>query len=87
MKLTVTTSAASNTTTSRTTTTSRLPIAWKISRPMPGSANTFSTTMVPASRLANCSPMMVTTGIRALRSTCRQSVARWLNPLARAVRT
>ena len=43
--------------------------------------------MVPASRLANCKPITVTTGISALRSTWRHSAARRDKPLARAVRT
>ncbi|MOA18592.1 hypothetical protein D3C78_1389200 [compost metagenome] len=64
-----------------------MAIDWKISRPRPGRKNTFSTTMVPASRLANCRPITVTTGIMALRSTWPQSTARWDRPLARAVRT
>ena len=66
---------------------SRLAIAWNTSRPTPGRLNTFSTTTVPVSRLANCSPMIVSTGTKALRSTWRHSTSRSLRPLARAVRT
>ena len=54
---------------------------------MPGSTKTFSTTMVPVMRLANCRPATVRTGIMALRSTWRQSAWRRVRPLARAVRT
>ena len=43
-------------------------IDWKISRPRPGSTNTFSTTIAPAIRLANCSPMIVRIGVSALGS-------------------
>ena len=46
-----TTVAASSMTTLRTTSRSRLAIAWKTSRPSPGSENTFSITTVPVSRL------------------------------------
>ena len=62
-------------------------MAWNTSRPTPGSTKTFSTTMVPVIRLANCSPATVSTGIMALRSTCRHKAWRRVRPLARAVRT
>ena len=42
--------------------------------------------MAPAKRNENCSPMIVSTGIIALRNPCRQSACRADNPLARAVR-
>src|SRR4029453_11069367 len=86
-KLTMTTTAASSITQLRTTIRSRLAIDWKITRPTPGRKNTFSITIVPASRLGNCSPITVMTGIIALRSTCRHNTSRLLKPLARAVRT
>src|SRR6478736_4807031 len=75
-----TTAAASSMTTLRTTGRSRLAIAWNTSRPRPGSENTCSMTTVPASRLANCRPITVTTGTIALRSTWPQSTPRRPDP-------
>src|SRR5208282_5036027 len=69
-----------------TTRVSRLEIDCSIRRPSPGRTNTFSTTIAPAIRLANCSPMMVRIGVSALGSAWRQSAARRDTPLARAVR-
>ena len=69
-----------------TTRVSRLEIDCRMSRPSPGRTNTFSTTIAPAIRLANCRPMMVRMGTSALGSACRQSAARRDTPFARAVR-
>src|SRR5947207_2299722 len=79
--------AASSITMLRTTIRSRLAIASNTSPPMPGSEKTRSMTTVPAIRLANCRPITVSTGTKALRKTCRHKVWRSLRPLARAVRT
>ena len=46
----------------------------------------FSMMIAPASRNENCSPMIVITGISALRKAWRQTVCPRLRPLARAVR-
>ncbi|MNN77310.1 hypothetical protein D3C81_1937640 [compost metagenome] len=49
--------------------------------------NTFSTRMEPPSRKPNCRPIIVTTGIIALRSVCLMTTTVSRTPLARAVRT
>ena len=59
-----------------TTSTSRLAIDCTISRPSPGSTNTFSTTTAPAIRLANCRPRIVRIGGNALGKAWRHSAAR-----------
>ena len=71
---------------SSTTSVSRLEIDCSIRRPRPGRTNTFSTTIAPAIRLANCRPMIVSTGTSAFGSASRHSAARRDTPLARAVR-
>ena len=53
---------ASSITPFSTTSVSRLEIDCSMRRPRPGRTNTFSTTIAPAIRLANCSPMMVRMG-------------------------
>ena len=80
------TNAASSMTQSSTTSASRLAIDCTIRRPRPGSTKTFSTTIAPATRLANCSPMIVRIGVIALGRAWRQRAARRDRPLARAVR-
>ena len=54
---------------------------------MPGHAKTVSTTIEPPSRNPNCNPIIVTTGISALRNVCRRITTGSESPLARAVRT
>ena len=60
------------------------------SRPRPGQLNTVSTTIEPPSRKPNCRPIMVTTGISALRSPCLKTTPRsagpWRAPCARSPR-
>jgi hypothetical protein len=73
-------------TTDLTTIRSREEMPWNTSRPSPGRKNTFSMMMAPASRNENCRPMMVSTGISALRRAWRHSVCRRVSPLARAER-
>ena len=55
--------------------------------PMPGHANTVSVSTAPESSSPVCRPMIVETGSRALRSTCRESTMYGGKPFARAVRT
>ena len=43
--------------------------------------------IVPASKNESCKPRIVTTGIRAFLTACRQSAEFLLSPFARAVRT
>ena len=52
---------------------------------MPRREKTVSTMMVPARRLPNCTPMMVTTGMSALPRACLRTTARSASPFARAV--
>jgi hypothetical protein len=47
---------------------------------------TFSTTIEPPSRKPNCSPIMVTTGMSALRMPCLITTRTSSSPFARAVR-
>src|SRR3984957_10501080 len=65
MKFNPITIKASSITPFSTTNVSRLEIDCSMSRPSPGKTNTFSTTIAPAIRLANCSPMMVRMGVSA----------------------
>ena len=77
---------ASNITPFSTTSVSRLEIDCSMRRPRPGRTNTFSTTIAPAMRFANCSPMMVRMGVSAFGRAWRRRAARRPTPLARAVR-
>ena len=86
MKFSPITIIASSITPFSTTKVSRLEIDCSMRRPSPGRTNTFSTTIAPAIRLANCSPMMVRMGVSAFGKAWRQSAARRETPLARAVR-
>ena len=49
---------------------SRLLMASKIKRPMPGQANTVSARTEPVMTKLNCMPTAVTMGIMALRRPC-----------------
>ncbi len=50
-------------------------MAWISSRPTPGQAKIVSVMIVPVRTAPNCRPMIVTTGIRLLRSAWRTTVA------------
>src|SRR5207244_1076563 len=67
-RLTVMTIRANTSVTPCTTGKSRLKIAVSIRFPMPGNANTFSTTSVPPTRNPMLMPRTVTVGITAFRS-------------------
>ena len=67
-------------------TQSRISTESTSKRPSPGQLKTFSTTIDPPSRKPNCNPIMVTTGIIALRRPCLSTTSVSLTPFARAVR-
>src|SRR5207237_599377 len=56
-------------------------------RPIPGQANTYSTTAVPTIRLANTSPSTVITGTTTFGKTCLRVTGRAAKPLAWATVT
>src|SRR6218665_2280623 len=66
---------------------SRICTASTSRRPRPGQLNTASTRIEPPSRKPNCRPIIVTTGISALRSVCLNTTLDSRTPLARAGRT
>jgi hypothetical protein len=55
--------------------------------PMPGHEKMVSVRMAPPSSSPTCRPMVVITGIMALRRACSPMTRLGLRPLARAVRT
>ena len=57
------------------------------SAPMPGMRKICSVTMAPPNTVGICRATSVTTGIRALRTTCLMMTTRSASPLARAVVT
>jgi hypothetical protein len=57
------------------------------SEPMPGMRKICSVTIAPPNTAGICSATRVTTGIRALRTTCLSTTTRSASPLARAVVT
>ena len=54
--------------------------------PRPGIPSALSTATMPDRMPANCSPDNVMTGSTAFLNACRQSTARFIRPLALAVR-
>ena len=58
-----------------------------LASPSPGKKKTFSIMIAPASRNENCKPIMVRTGIIALRKAWRHITCLRVSPFARAVRT
>ena len=82
-----TTITAKTSVTACTTAKSRLKIESSIRVPMPGNANTRSTTRVLPTRYATLTPSTVTDDTAALRSVWLRMTLRCVNPFARAVTT
>jgi hypothetical protein len=62
-------------------------MAWMSSRPTPGHEKIVSVMIVPVSTDPSCSPMIVTTGMRLLRSAWPTTARVALRPRARAAST
>ena len=84
--LAVTMVAATSSRITCTTARSRLDTDDTSSRPMPGQANTLSTTTAPAISVPTMKPTMVVVGIAALGSACWTTTLRHCRPLAEAAR-